>query len=109
MTYDEDLLKPLPRPKRTKLIHWRGGGIEFGTETVHDAVCRPPWFVIKLSGGNFSKRGWYYWLDYLGPPHVFLTRMQAEIKARQLRHQYNACGPWTTVEVIRLEPADAQG
>jgi hypothetical protein len=63
-------------------------------------VALPPWFVIKLSHGSWSTKGWFWWSAYCGPPVVFLTRKNADKQARKLYQQYKPCA----IEIIRLLP-----
>ena len=86
--------------RQTEMKQWRGAGIEFGVGQIEFANmgehAQPPWYVIRISGPLW-RRPWYYWLDYNGPPHVFLTRKRAAEKAASLRKQY-AC----SARVVKL-------
>ena len=90
---------------KTRLINWRGGEVEFAHSGPPLSGCRreylaaPPWYVLHLSGGTWSKKGWYYWIDYVGPPQVYLTLRLANIKAKELRKQYKC-----KVRVVKLDP-----
>lgn len=79
--------------RQTKMVNWRGSGIEFGVGEIEfaniDRHAAPPWYVIKITGKIWGNKSWYWWLDYNGPPQVFLTRKRAAEKATQLRKQYN--------------------
>jgi hypothetical protein len=66
---------------------WRGGDIEFCDGVKNEFIARPPWWIVRLKGGIFY-RPWYSWIDYGGPPKIFLTRKRAEAHARGLRRQY---------------------
>ena len=83
---------------KTKMSNWRGGQMEFATETRFDAICKPPWYVLRLSDDGIWMSPWYYWIDYLGVPQMFLTRKNAEKVAKALRKQYHC-----KVEIIKLE------
>lgn len=73
---------------KTHMIDWRGGQMEFVTETKFDYLCEPPWYVLKLTKPKVWKTPWYYWVDYLGVPQIFLTKRMANETARALRNQY---------------------
>lgn len=102
-----------PSGPRTKLIHWRGGEIEFhrqeGCGFNSTAIAKPPWYVVRYHGRFWSKNEWHYcWLDYGGPPEVFLTRKMAEKRAKAFRKQYGGGeqygnGP-LKVEVVKILP-----
>lgn len=83
---------------KTEMVNWRGGQMEFATETRFDAICKPPWWVIRVNDDGIWASPWYYWIDYLGVPQIFLTRKMAERIAKELRRQYSC-----TVEVVKLE------
>jgi len=82
----------------TKMIEWRGGRIEFcnrdGLSLNSTQPAKPPWYVIQINGKWWSKSpSWYWWLDYAGPPEVYLTRKMAELRAKAFRRQYGG-KPW---------------
>ena len=83
---------------KTKMIEWRGGEMEFATEASWDTICRPPWYVIRLTDPTRWRKPWYYWIDYLGIPQVFLTKRRAQQRAKDLREQFHRC----TVEVVTV-------
>lgn len=85
--------------KGTKLIDWRGGRIEFARNG-HEHLSNPPWYVIRMSGKCWG-RDWYDWLDYLGPPKVYLSRATAVQKAKELRKQF---GRRCKVTVVKITP-----
>jgi hypothetical protein len=91
---------------RTKMVEWRGGEIEFGNGTKNEFMSHPPWWIVRYKGGVWGH--WCYsWIDYCGPPKVFLTRKQAEIHAKAFRKQYGGGqqfgnGP-LKVEVVRID------
>ncbi len=73
----------------TEMINWRGGRMEFvRKEFTNRRMTLPPWYVIEISGGAWKNYMWYKWIDYQGPPKIFLTRRMAEICAKALREQY---------------------
>ena len=97
--------------RETKMVQWRGCGIEFGVGQIEFADmgrhAKPPWYVIRIASlpkdpNPTWRKPWYWWLDYNGPPQVFLTRKRAAEKAAQLRKQYNC-----SARVVRLTVEDA--
>ena len=84
--------------KGTKLIEWRGGRIEFAKNS-HSHLSNPPWWAIKMSGKCWS-RDWYDWLDYLGPPQLYLVKKTAVQKAKELRKQFRGA----KVTVVKVTP-----
>lgn len=105
-----------PEGPRTHLIHWRGDVLEFarseGCGFNSTAVAAPPWYVVRYRGMGWGRDKWHYhWLDYGGPPKLFLTRKRAEINAKAFRKQYGSgkeCGNGPLkVEVVRVMPCDA--
>ena len=83
---------------KTKMVNWRGGQMEFATETRFEAICRPPWYVIRLLDKKTWASPWYYWIDYLGVPQIFLTKKTANRIAKALREQYKC-----KVEIVKLK------
>jgi len=102
-----------PSGPQTEMIHWRGGQIEFcrsdGLGLNDTAPAKPPWWVVRYRGKYWGNETWHYdWMDYGGPPKVFLTRKEAEKHAKAFRKQYGGgsqCdgGP-LKVEVVKLMP-----
>jgi hypothetical protein len=86
------------KKSKTEMVSWRGGEMEFATETCFHKICQPPWYVIKLTDKKLWASPWYYWIDYLGVPQIFLTKKMANIIAKQLREQYEC-----KVEVVEIE------
>lgn len=82
--------KKTPLSKLTEMIHWRGGSVEFVLRDILEGerATQPPWFVVEISGGVWGDHKWYSWVDYRGPPRVFLTRHMATNHARDMRNQY---------------------
>ena len=80
------------------MINWRGGQIEFATESRFEYICKPPWYVIRLLNRTMWASPWYYWIDYAGVPQIFLTKKMANRIAKELREQYKC-----KVEVRKLE------
>lgn len=95
------------RPWPTEFAH----GCEVGdTEARREAITHPPWYVVHVRGKFWSQKGWYDWIDYLGPPKVFLTRRRAEEHAREIRKQYGSreeygYGP-LRVRVMSISPTE---
>ena len=108
-----------PTGPKTEMINWRGGQMEFcrlspelGNPTL---LAKPPWYVVRYRGLYWDKDKWNYdWIDYGGPPRVFLTRAAAEKRASAFRRQYGTKGegppyngrgyPPLKVEVVKLTP-----
>jgi len=98
---------------RTKMVYWRGGSIEFcdqdnlGLNSTFPAD--PPWYIVRYRGLFWDRDKWcYLWLDYAGPPQIFLTRKRAEQAAKDFRKQYGGGeqygnGP-LKVEVVKVVP-----
>lgn len=82
---------------KTELVNWRGGDIEFAIGQNY-SIPKPPWYVVKITNPEIWSESWYDWLDYLGPPTVWLTRKRAEERAKELRQQYKC-----KIEVIKIE------
>ncbi len=82
--------KRTPLSKLTEMISWRGGSVEFVLTDVLDGdrATQPPWYVVGVSGGVWGDHKWYSWVDYRGPPKVFLTRHMANQHAKDMREQY---------------------
>lgn len=92
--------------EKTKLVEWRGGLIEFCT--TGETQSSPPWWLVRYRGRYWGQRWCYLWLDYAGPPKIFLTRKRAEVAAKAFRKQYGigdhfGGGP-LKVEVVRFDP-----
>ena len=77
-----------PNPHKSGLIYWRGGTIEFGTGENTNIIHKEPWYVLEIYLYK-GQEPWIYWLDYQGPPQVFLTKRVANEKAKGLRKQYS--------------------
>ena len=73
------------------MIDWRGGSIEFAIAPQVEEVAYAPWYAIKLIGKD--NREWIYWIDYGGPPQLYLTEKAAIKKAEQLKKQYKESYP----------------
>lgn len=100
-------LESRPATPKTKMINWRGGQIEFATGSKFESVAYAPWYAIKLlRKGEDEKDGWIYWLDYGGPPQLYLTREAADEKAKELREQYcgkpHYAGSYRKVKVVKI-------
>ena len=81
---------PLPGEEaanKTKLIYWRGGTIEFAMDC-NEHIAAQPWWGIKAWIHGIKEKPWIYWLDYCGPPHLYLTKKAASKRAKELRNQY---------------------
>jgi len=89
-----------PASEHTKMIHWRGGLIEFvhaGQHSKWESVAtKGPWWAIKIKHKH-SNKPYLWWLDYGGPPNLFLTKKAAQFYAHQLRKQYR-CG----IKVVKI-------
>jgi hypothetical protein len=82
---------------KTKLVDWRGGAVEFA-KNGNEKLAGPPWFGIKIrhkrvfpsirSIHHTGEKEYFWWLDYCGPPQLFLTRKAACAEAKKLREQY---------------------
>ena len=83
----------------------RSKGCDFNSTAISD----PPWWIIRYHGKYWGKDRWnYLWIDYGGPPKVFLTKRMASKEAKAFRKQYGrgerfGGGP-LKVEVIKLIP-----
>lgn len=75
-----------PASQHTRMIHWRGGLIEFAQDCRED-LAKEPWYGIKIKHKD-NRESYIWWLDYCGPPHLYLTKKAAKIYAIQLREQY---------------------
>ncbi len=94
---------------KTRMIHWRGGLIEFATGSKYEDVSNPPWYaILLLRKGQKDKDGFIYWLDYAGPPQLYLTRTAAAKQAKALRKQYTRPphyeGSYRKVKIIKIGP-----
>ncbi len=78
------------QPVKTEMISWRGGEMEFVCKDSEESkkATQPPWYVVEVSGGVWKDHYWYSWIDYHGPPKVFLTRRFASEHAKSMRKQY---------------------
>lgn len=83
----------------TRMVHWRGGLIEFAQNCRED-IAGPPWYAIKLTHRKGDDRQWYYWLDYCGPPQLYLTRKAATARMKQLRKQYT--NSYRKYEIVKI-------
>ncbi len=85
----------------TQMIEWRGGQMEFVCQSCQwgEKATQPPWYIVEISGGVWRDEKWYSWIDYRGPPKVFLTRRFAVEHARSMREQYKC-----RARVIRIGP-----
>ena len=95
------------------MISWRGGSVEFARRQSNGrtltACARPPWYVIRYSGGYWDRDDCHYiWVDYGGPPKVFLTRKHAEAEAHSFRNKYGRRSDYGNgplkVDVVKLVP-----
>ena len=84
-----------PVTEHTNMIHWRGGLIEFAQGCRED-ITKQPWWGIKIQHRKDSTP-YIWWLDYCGPPHLYLTRKAALKYAKQLREQYKC-----RVKVVKI-------
>lgn len=97
--------------ERTRLVEWRGGQMEFAN-LGSEYLARSPWWVVRYRGACWDARRWsYVWIDYVGVPHLYLTKKRALERAKAFRKQYG--GPWPDengkprpleVEVVRVGP-----
>lgn len=74
---------------KTHLVDWRGDNIEFAIGSQYENISRPPWYVLLVYNYGKHNRPWIYWLDYAGPPMIYLTKQVANSKAKELRKQYH--------------------
>lgn len=102
---------PLPELEsgsiKTRMIDWRGGYIEFAVYcngVTHEGATMPPWYAIEITNNDVWGRPWYYWLDYCGPPQLYLTKKAAVNKAKELREQYVMT--IKQIKVVRVQPID---
>ena len=80
------------------------------------APANPPWGVVRYKGRIWDRNVWnYVWVDYGGPPQVFLTRKRAEDEAKAFRKQYGGKGEQfgnarliRTITGTRARPLDAK-
>jgi len=84
-----------PASANTRMIHWRGGLIEFAQNCRED-IAAQPWWGIKIQH-KYNPKPYIWWLDYCGPPHLYLTRKAALKYAKQLREQYHC-----RVKVVKI-------
>jgi len=87
-----------PASINTTMIHWRGGLIEFvnSSSSKEYIATRGPWWGIKIQHHKDSK-SYLWWLDYGGPPHLYLTKKAAKVHANQLKEQYKC-----RVKVVKI-------
>jgi len=104
--------------RKTKIINWRGGKTEFATNKAGTTQTLPPWYVIEVvewkpihtnDDGTKERltiwdRPWFDWIDYLGPPKLFLTKRRAQQHAKDFRKQYT--GAKVRVRKVVLEHID---
>lgn len=77
-----------PATVNTRMHHWRGGLIEFAQHCRED-IAAQPWWGIKLTHGHsWNRKPYFWWLDYCGPPQLYLTKKAAQKRAHELRRQY---------------------
>jgi len=88
-----------PATDKTEMINWRGGQIEFAKGSSFESVSDEPWYALELTRRNDEKK-WIYWIDYGGPPELYLTRKAAVEKAKELREQYK--GTYKSVKVVKI-------
>lgn len=95
--------KRVVRRITTEMINWRGGQMEFVCRNSQygEKATQPPWYVVEISGGVWDDMKWYSWIDYRGPPKVFLTRQMAAKHARNMRKQYKC-----RARVVPIGPID---
>lgn len=95
--------KRVVRRVTTEMIHWRGGQMEFVCRASQygEKATQPPWYVVEISGGVWEGTEWYSWIDYRGPPKVFLTRPMAARHAKNMRNQYKC-----RARVVSIGPID---
>ncbi len=87
--------------KKTRLVNWRGGQQEFVLGSEYEDVAYAPWYAIRMfHKGVKDDEGWIYWIDYAGPPQLYLTKTAANERAKQLRQQYK--GSYRKVEVVEI-------
>lgn len=85
--------------KKTRMCHWRGGLIEFAIGSEFESIADPPWYAVKMvRHGDMHE--WIWWLDYGGPPQLYLTRKAAEHKAKGLRKQYGSY--YKSIRVVKV-------
>lgn len=70
----------------TKMIDWRGGKLEFAQNCRED-ISAEPWWGIKMRHSKDSKP-YIWWLDYCGPPQLYLTKKAASQELKALKKQY---------------------
>jgi len=86
-----------PVSRDTVMVHWRGCLIEFvNGSNWEDIATSGPWWGIKIQHHKDSKP-YLWWLDYGGPPHLYLTKKATQIHANQLRKQYKC-----SVKVVKI-------
>jgi len=83
--------------RKTQMVKWRGDDLEFAISPFY-SIPKPPWYVIRITDKTAWSEPWYDWLDYMGPPTVWLTRRRAEERAKELRDQYGC-----KIEVVRID------
>lgn len=89
--------------KTTRLIDWRGGAIEF-TKDGREHLAAPPWYAIEATRLD-GRKPWHLWLDYCGPPELFLTRKVAALRAKDFRKQYGrGKAGYQSVRIVRVVP-----
>jgi hypothetical protein len=96
-----------PATTKTRMKNWRGGQIEFALGSKYESVAFAPWYAIQmLRKGEDESEGFLWWLDYGGPPQLYLTRKAATAKAKELRKQYcgkpHYEGSYRKVKVVKI-------
>lgn len=77
-----------PATVNTRMVHWRGGLIEFAQDCREDIAAQPWWGIKFHCKANDNRPPWFWWLDYCGPPQLYLTKKAAQKRAHELRKQY---------------------
>ena len=89
----EDLDK---RSHKTRMLDWRGGETEFVVRRASEKLASEPWYAVR----DVSS-GWIVWIDYKGPPQLFLTKRLAKQSAMSMSKQYGK--PFDIVRVGVIE------
>jgi hypothetical protein len=92
--------------KNTRLVNWRGGQQEFALGSEFEDVAYAPWYAIRMFQKG-SDEGWIYWIDYAGPPQIYLTKKAAMARAKQLRKQYTRS--YGKIEVVEIGVIEEEG
>jgi hypothetical protein len=96
-----------PATNKTVMKNWRGGQIEFAKGSEVESVAFAPWYaVMMLREGQDESEGFIWWLDYGGPPNLYLTRNAATAAAKGYRKQYCSKphyeGCYRKVKVVKI-------